>query len=234
LKPRKPADYYKALGLRRDAQSFQIEAAYRRLAMKHHPDRNPGDKRAERRMKAITEAYEALRDPVRRAAYDATGHAGITPGVIANDPLAGLMEPLTLAFQEAVSQLTAKGADWKRTSAVGAVKEALRQMLESCAANLTNAKRSRAALVEIAGRITRKDEGENLLAVIAKEQMRQIDARLPKLEAAVAQHRDALEFVDHFGYRLDEMADWNADGQARQDAGNWLRAAAQAWGSGRR
>jgi molecular chaperone DnaJ len=71
-------DYYEVLGVGREAGDEEIKKAYRRLALKHHPDRNPGDHDAEDSFKEATEAYEVLRDPNRRAQYDRFGHA--TPG----------------------------------------------------------------------------------------------------------------------------------------------------------
>lgn len=69
--------YYDVLGVPRDATEADIKKAYRRLAMEHHPDRNNGDKAAEERFKEITEAYEILRDPAKRASYDRFGEAGV-------------------------------------------------------------------------------------------------------------------------------------------------------------
>ena len=66
-------DYYKVLGVRRDARAKDIKAAYRRLARKHHPDMNPGDARAEARFKEINEAHEVLSDPEKRSRYDQLG-----------------------------------------------------------------------------------------------------------------------------------------------------------------
>ena len=68
-------DYYETLGVNRNASAAELKAAYRELAKKHHPDRNPGDDSAEHRFKEISEAYEVLRDDERRAAYDRFGHA---------------------------------------------------------------------------------------------------------------------------------------------------------------
>jgi molecular chaperone DnaJ len=70
-------DYYEALGLPRNATEAELKQAYRRLAMKFHPDRNPGDPEAEAAFKEIKEAWEVLKDPRKRAAYDQFGHAGV-------------------------------------------------------------------------------------------------------------------------------------------------------------
>jgi molecular chaperone DnaJ len=68
-------DYYEILGLARGASEQDIKSAFRRLAKDCHPDRNPGDSEAEKNFKELNEAYEALRDPQKRAAYDQFGHA---------------------------------------------------------------------------------------------------------------------------------------------------------------
>jgi molecular chaperone DnaJ len=70
-------DYYEALNIARNANEAELKQAYRRLAMKYHPDRNPGDKMAEEKFKEAKEAYEVLSDARKRAAYDQFGHAGI-------------------------------------------------------------------------------------------------------------------------------------------------------------
>src|SRR5262245_25194874 len=74
-------DYYSVLGVNRDASEDDIKKAYRKLAMKHHPDRNPEDKHAEEKFKEAKEAYEVLTDGKKRAAYDQFGHAGVDPSM---------------------------------------------------------------------------------------------------------------------------------------------------------
>ena len=70
-------DFYAVLGITREADEGDVKKAYRKLAMEHHPDRNNGDKAAEEKFKEIAEAYEILRDPEKRAAYDRYGIAGV-------------------------------------------------------------------------------------------------------------------------------------------------------------
>jgi len=71
------ADFYAVLGVPRDASDDDIKQSYRRMAMQWHPDRNGGSKDAEEKFKAVTEAYDVLRDPQKRAAYDRYGEAGL-------------------------------------------------------------------------------------------------------------------------------------------------------------
>src|SRR5688500_5233237 len=72
-------DYYEVLGVNRDASEDDIKKSYRKLAMKHHPDRNPDNPKSEEQFKEAKEAYEILTDANKRAAYDQFGHAGVDP-----------------------------------------------------------------------------------------------------------------------------------------------------------
>src|SRR5581483_9888610 len=72
-------DYYEVLGVDRNADAEEIKKAYRKLAIKYHPDKNPNDKAAEEKFKELGEAYEALSDPQSRAAYDQYGHNAFDP-----------------------------------------------------------------------------------------------------------------------------------------------------------
>lgn len=73
-------DYYEVLGVARNASEADVKKAFKRLAMKYHPDRNPGDTRAEEQFKEAKLAYDVLSDPKKRSAYDQFGHAGVEAG----------------------------------------------------------------------------------------------------------------------------------------------------------
>lgn len=74
-------DYYSVLGVAKGASDDELKKAYRKLAMKYHPDKNQGDAEAEKKFKAINEAYDVLKDPQKKAAYDRFGHSAFTGGM---------------------------------------------------------------------------------------------------------------------------------------------------------
>ncbi len=84
-------DYYEILAVERTASDAEIKSAYRKLAMQHHPDRNPNNPEAEEKFKQCSEAYQVLSDPEKRAAYDRFGHAGVsgTGGFPGGNPFQG-------------------------------------------------------------------------------------------------------------------------------------------------
>ena len=79
-------DYYEVLGVERGADADAIKKAFRKLAMKFHPDQNQGDKDAEQKFKEINEAYDVLKDDQKRAAYDRFGHAAFEQGAGGGGP----------------------------------------------------------------------------------------------------------------------------------------------------
>ena len=94
------ADFYSVLGVARDASDDDIKLAYRKLAMQFHPDRNGGSKEAEERFKSITEAYDVLREPQKRAAYDSFGEAGLRGGGAGGFHHVDLAEALSIFMRD--------------------------------------------------------------------------------------------------------------------------------------
>jgi molecular chaperone DnaJ len=86
------ADYYEVLGVTRDASDQELKSAYRKQALKYHPDRNPGDHTAEEKFKEASEAYQVLSDAEKRAAYDHYGHAGLGAQGFGAGPFSGTVD----------------------------------------------------------------------------------------------------------------------------------------------
>ena len=107
-------DYYEVLGLKKGASEDEIKKAFRKMAMKYHPDKNPGDKTAEEKFKEVNEAYSVLSDPEKKSKYDRFGHAGVdpnsgfggggfggigsVPGAMVGGVLLGIIEILSKAY----------------------------------------------------------------------------------------------------------------------------------------
>ena len=113
-------DYYEVLGINRDASDDDLKKAYRRLAMKYHPDRNPDNPKAEEQFKEVKEAYETLSNSQKRAAYDQYGHAGVDQGASMGGGMGG--NPFSDAFGDIFGDIfgATAGARGGRTSNRGA------------------------------------------------------------------------------------------------------------------
>ena len=107
---RTQTDYYEILGVARTASEQEIKSAYRKLALKYHPDRNPGDKEAEERFKEAAEAYRVLGDPEKRQRYDAYGHAGVGAAPAASTPRSSPTSATSSATSSASATCSAAGA----------------------------------------------------------------------------------------------------------------------------
>ncbi len=131
-------DFYEALGVPKNASDEEIKKAYRKHAMKHHPDRNQGDasKVAEEKFKECKEAYEMLSDPQKRAAYDQYGHAGVDPNMRGGpgaDGVGGFAEAFGDIFGDMFGQQRGRGAGGRQVFRGGDLSYAMEITLEEAA-----------------------------------------------------------------------------------------------------
>ena len=129
-------DYYEVLGVGREATEEEIKRAYRKLALKYHPDKNPGDKEAEEKFKELGEAYEVLSDQQKRATYDRFGHAAFGPGSGAGAggqyPGGGFHDPFEI-FRDVFGGGGGVFDDFFEQAFGAAVPEAARRAVTTCA-----------------------------------------------------------------------------------------------------
>jgi molecular chaperone DnaJ len=109
------ADYYEVLGVSREATDQELKSAYRKKALKYHPDRNPGDHAAEEKFKEASEAYQVLSDADKRAAYDRYGHAGLNGQGFGAGPFAGGVD-IGDIFGDLFGEMFSMGGNSRRAS----------------------------------------------------------------------------------------------------------------------
>ncbi len=109
------ADYYEVLGVSRDVSEQELKSAYRKQALRYHPDRNPGDHAAEEKFKQASEAYQVLSDADKRAAYDRFGHAGLGGQGFSGSPFAGGVD-IGDIFGDLFGEMFSMGGNGQRNS----------------------------------------------------------------------------------------------------------------------
>lgn len=197
-------DLYKTLGVPRRASADRITAAYRKLAMKWHPDRNVGDEAAKAKFAAISDAYEVLSDPERRARYDATGETTVERANQAFTELMSILSPCLMAVLESFVQ---GGIDPKKRDVVAEMRTAMvehERRLRKMSGELDKIK---AALETSIARIAVDDGEENLLVAVAKTQIQQVSTRIAGVNKEADRVRKAIDYLKVCRYSVDKVAD---------------------------
>lgn len=189
----RPTKLYKLLRVPVDATPERIKESYRKLAFSYHPDRNPGDATAAKRFREVTEAYEVLSNPSRRAHYDATGE------ILASGPDRKFMPYVVEALAETVQQINKAGLDVLIEDVVGHMISFLTDKLTKVLEIRQSFETDRESLEKVVGRV-KTDEETNQLADLIRGQIRDLDDRIKKVTEAAAMIEEASEFVKRYRY----------------------------------
>lgn len=191
---------YKILKLNRNATAEEIKSAYRKLAMQYHPDRRPGDKRAESRFKQIQWAWEVLGNARRKAAYDATGS---TEAVSEDREHSAMIGFLITVMHGALSNF---GSTCFRENfdVVAEMHKSLQNALQNGNQHIAKLYADRKKLADAAGRfVVIEGSEENFLADACRAKVAELDAAVQGSEAELAKLGKAIAYLKKFGYRLD-------------------------------
>lgn len=204
-------DLYKVLGIHRDTDLKGIQNAYRQQARKHHPDRNPGDPKAEEKFRRVKLAYEVLSDPARRGHYDRTGEFEDRAPDNTHSPL---MATLSAVFCQALGEIIGIGQDPLARDLVTDMKLILRNRRKSHAKHLKDYDAVKRALEKFPARLTERDKP--LLSAVAKAQLSQLEVNKKALEAQDAGDKAALEFLETCTFR--PLGPWSEEGTEKTNA----------------
>jgi curved DNA-binding protein CbpA len=193
-------DPYRILKISRKATADQIQSAYRKLAAKLHPDRNPGDKKAESQFKEVQEAYEILRDPDRRKRYDETGDT--TP--IRDDFAAKASQTLLQAFSASVGILVSSGRNPKTLDLMTDVRERLRDPIRERKENVRKCLEIKKSLAEMMGRINVKEGQENVLRDSLAAEIGNLEKAVGEMQKADKVSEAALAMLADYSYQCDD------------------------------
>lgn len=187
---------YVILGVSKSATDKEIKAAYRKLAMRWHPDRNAGSVEAEEKFKKIKEAYEVLSDAVRRAHFDTTGD--YKQATAKDDELTRTF--ITL-FQSILQNL---GTRALHVDIVDSLRKELRRQDSQRLSNIENLKGQLDFKVKVRDKFTYKGEGNPLLIEVLQTEISNSELQIAQLEGYAEMGKRMLEMCDEYSYNADD------------------------------
>lgn len=205
-------DLYKILKVNRSASIEEIKASYRKLAMKYHPDRNPGCKSAEAKFKEVQHAWEVLSDPERRARYDATGETD--QKILANETaaIAGMLSDLLLGTLKRIER---EGKRAQEIDLVGDMQSTLLRLLTEIQQHRREMAATKKPLEALLGRFTTEDGQENILDWTIRQQIEMIDRKLQDLDGKIKQTELVKKALGKYAFRFDAVGE-------KPRAGRWM------------
>lgn len=193
---------YEVLGINKKASPASIRKAYRKLAARHHPDRNPGDSESEARYRAATEAYEVLIDPQRREQYDTHGTTALPKNTVDGEMLSVLVPTLLSVLHEVARQ-----GKVKETDIVGKMHEMVVGYIQGTELSLAAVEKGRNALQAAQGRFIiadLADNEENLLEAAVRNKIKEVDGEINKARYELDKLSRVKKYLNRCKYKLDE------------------------------
>jgi curved DNA-binding protein CbpA len=199
-KKEKPRDLYRVLGVKKTATDAEIKKAYRKKSMQFHPDRNPGDEKADAAYKEVQAAWEVLNDPRRKKMYDETGEVG--EAVPAYDP--EVMDLLVKAFTQTISEMMEEGSDLEKTDLLARLRACLRVRERELVERRGNVEEGLVEMRKAAGRFVDKEGNkDNLLNDIIRAKIERQERGVKELTEDLDLVKKTLDTVTGFVYLYD-------------------------------
>jgi len=192
-------DLYAILGIPRTATAARIKSAFRKLAKKFHPDRNPGDAQAEAKYKEIVLAYEILSDPARRARYDQAGDVTKQVNGRESQAIGVLLQAWGAAFQQAMER-----GDPKMVDLIAEAKKLIVAFQKNREPEVKKLNKIREALCDTLTRLTVKDGKANILLESVQGGIAEVEAGLAQIAEKTAVEKLALEMLDDYSFRCEK------------------------------
>lgn len=190
---------YQALGVKRNATADEIKQAFRAKSMKHHPDRNPGDKKAAERFQKVVSAYRVLSDPERRQRYDETGDIQDMP----DNNTAKSVSMLSQVFQTVLAKLMEQNLDFKRQDLPKLMRDFCSHQLTELAERRKVLEKAKLMIAPLQGRFSVK-HGDNLMEEVAAFELTKIDKELSHMSESEKSTKQVLEWLQGCSFRQDE------------------------------
>lgn len=199
-------DLYRVMGVNRRAPADRITKAYRKLAMKFHPDRNPGDDDAKEKYALVSLAYEVLSDPDRRARYDATGE---TDAPKVNQALAEIAQVLSSVFVGIVESIVRQSGDVAREDIVAHMRKAIATHLKNLKSVTKEVTALRTAIETALPRLALAPgaEQDDVVTAAGRAHLASLARRFAMIEDESRRFGKALEFLKAYSYRVDAATD---------------------------
>jgi DnaJ-class molecular chaperone len=191
-------DLYKTLGVAKDANDATIKKAYRKLSLKHHPDRNPGDPEAEQRFKDVQRAYLVLSDPDKRTMYDngGTDEEAASPG--AGKPT--IQSVLTTAYVTLIGVLANNHQDPRYANIVDMMRQIIEQQIQNLKGDLNNAGRAQ-GFIETT--LLRLSDPESTFRNVLEDELSHLKDGMKKSEEMITLSKQAISYLRKCGYKVD-------------------------------